>query len=183
MNKKTLIGIIVATLAIVATVIIIYFFIMKKSSTTSTTTTTTTSSSQSSTTPTPSSSPIIVQSFVVPNNCSAFGVPYFWATITFTSNISGALTQINTVTSDGTVISWYNELQGIGLQLSAGNQYTVWLGECPPCQYLNMPITQLQFIVNSETYTVNVTPVPGQTSSPFTISLYYDLVFIPQKCM
>ena len=108
--------------------------------------------------PPPSSSPppIQVTSFVISNSCSG---PYCWGRVTFNSSITGTLTEVITVYSNGSIFIWRGYYQ-----VTKGTN-TIWLDEFRPCHHLscNPPgqITALIFVINGIPYTVPVTPTIG----------------------
>src|SRR5579875_199679 len=140
-------------------VIIILIFLLLTRKTTSIVSPTPTPPPISSPTPSPTpspSQPITVTSFVIPSGCTD---GYCWGMITFNSGITGTLTQVNTVYSNGSTYSWngsYTVTQGTN---------TIWLDDCLPCNHLscNPPgqITSLVFVINGTQYTVSVTPTTG----------------------
>ena len=154
--SKTNLIIIVSILTVAVILIILLLFTMQK--TTSSTPTTTSPTPSPSSTPT-SSQPITVTSFVISNGCTD---AYCWGMITFTSTISGTLTQIYTNYSNGSKYCWASETGG--MQISTGSN-TVWLDDFLPCNHLscNPPgqIVSLTFVINGTPYTVSVTPTVG----------------------
>ena len=172
-NKTTLI-IVAVVVAIIA--ILLYLILTKKlpthisSSTPSPSPSPTTivpppSSSPTTTSsvapPPSSSSPIQVTSFVIPNGCTD---AYCWARVTFNSSITGTLTVVYTVYSNGTKYCW-----GGKYQVTQGTN-TIWLDDFLPCNHLscNPPgqITALIFVIDGNQYTVPVTPTTGNPLSP-----------------
>ena len=109
----------------------------------------------------PSSSPIQVTSFVISNGCSG---PYCWGMVTFNSSVTGTLTQLKTVYSDGTTYCWYANVFYGTYTVTQGTN-TIWLDDLASCNHLscNPPgqITSLVFIINGNQYTVSVTPTIG----------------------
>jgi len=104
----------------------------------------------------PSSSGIQVTSFIISNGCTK---AYCWGMVTFNSSITGTLTQVNTVYSNGSSYCWggsYTVTQGTN---------TIWLDDITPCNHLscNPPgqITSLVFTINGMQYTASVTPTIG----------------------
>ena len=156
--SKTNLIIIVSILTVAVILIILLLFTMQKTTSSTPTTTSPTPSPSPTTSPTPSQ-PITVTSFVISSGCTD---AYCWGMITFTSTISGTLTQIYTNYSNGSSYCWASETAGT--QISTGSN-TVWLDDLAICNHLscNPPgqIVSLTFVINGTPYTVSVTPTVG----------------------
>ena len=130
--------------------------------------------------PTSSSSPIQVTSFVISNGCSG---PYCWGMVTFNSSVTGTLTQLKTVYSDGTTYCWYANVFYGTYTVTQGTN-TIWLNDLALCYHLscNPPgqITSLVFIINGNQYTVSVTPTIGDPLA--TTPPSESQVFIGSDC-
>jgi hypothetical protein len=152
-SKTTLI---IVAVVVVIIVILLYLILTKKLPTSIST-----SPSSSVAPPPSSSSPIQVTSFVISNDCTG---PYCWARVTFNSSITGTLTEVYTVYSNGTKYCW-----GGNYQVTQGTN-TIWLNDFLPCYHLscNPPgqITALIFVIDGNQYTVPVTPTTGNPLSP-----------------
>jgi len=156
-------------------VIIILIFLLLTRKTTSVVSPTPTPSPILSPTPSPTPSGIQVTSFIIPSGCTD---AYCWGMITFNSGITGTLTQVNTVYSNGSTYSWngsYTVTQGTN---------TIWLDDCLPCNHLscNPPgkITSLVFVINGTQYTVSVTPTTGNPLA--TVPTSNSQKFIGSAC-
>jgi len=168
------IALIIVAVVVVIIVIILYLILTKKVPTSISSSTpsssivpppppTTISPPPTTTTISPppsSSSPIQVTSFVIPNGCTD---AYCWARVTFNSSISGTLTVVYTVYSNGTKYCW-----GGNYQVTQGTN-TIWLDDFLPCYHIscNPPgqITALIFVIDGNQYTVPVTPTTGNPLS------------------
>ncbi|MFP3491902.1 MAG: hypothetical protein RXN86_03910 [Vulcanisaeta sp.] len=173
MAETNKIVLIIVAVVVVIIVILAYLILTKKLPTSITSSTPSSSTivpppsssvstaTSSSVSPPSSSSPIQVTSFVIPSGCND---AYCWARVTFNSSITGTLTTVYTVYSNGTKYCW-----GGNYQVTQGTN-TIWLDDFLPCYHLscNPPgqITALIFVINGNQYTVPVTPTTGNPLSP-----------------